>query len=350
MYERYESSLYDLELELTKYFPNQKILPVVGDIRDSEKFDRILRENNVDLIYHAAAYKHVPMMEKEPIEAIRNNIFGTLNVAKLAVKNEVAKFVLISTDKAVRPSSIMGTTKRVAELVISALSGKGTKFVAVRFGNVLGSNGSVIPIFKKQISQGGPITLTHPETTRYFMAISEAVQLVMVAGTMGKSGEVFLLDMGEPVKIADLANRLIHLSGLEPGKDIDVIYTGLRPGEKMHEELYWRGKGIIPTENKKITVWRSDAPDTTLLFTKLEQLRLCEQQRDKARAIQALKEIVPEATIGKVHVIQTEFNKTIPFSPYQGYHEREKNPDSAYNILGVREGTFMGELAVQREV
>jgi FlaA1/EpsC-like NDP-sugar epimerase len=349
MYERYESSLYELELDLERTNPNQQILPIVGDVLDTEKFDRVLREQKVELIYHAAAYKHVPMMEREPIEAIRNNVFGTMNVSRLAVKNGVAKFVLISTDKAVRPSSVMGTTKRIAELIIRSLCGKGTKFVAVRFGNVLGSNGSVIPLFKRQIGQGGPITVTHPETTRYFMAISEAVQLVMVAGTMGNSGEVFLLDMGEPVKIADLAERLVSLSGLKPNKDVDIVYTGLRPGEKVHEELYWRGKGIVPTENKKITVWRSEAPDTTLLYTQLEQLRLCEQQRNKERAIQTLNEIVPEATITK-NVPQQEHNKTIPFSPYQIARERERTPDSAFNIIGLREGIFMGELAAQREL
>ena len=298
MYERYESSLYELELDLRRNFPDVSILPVLGDILDSEKLMRVLRENQVELIYHAAAYKHVPMMEREPMEAVRNNVLGTLNVARMASKSGVGKFVLISTDKAVRPASIMGATKRVSELIVEALGGNGTRYVAVRFGNVLGSNGSVIPLFKKQISSGGPVTVTHPEATRYFMSISEAVQLVMIAGTMGTGGEIYLLDMGEPVKILDLAQNLIQLSGLQPNKDIDVVFTGLRAGEKLHEELYWQGEGIAATENKKITVWKSDdGVNRNLLFTQISRLEEQASRKDIKGSVDLLSEIVPEAKL-----------------------------------------------------
>ncbi len=275
LYERYENSLYELELELRKEFSAQKLLAVIGDINDTEKFRKVLMQNNIELIYHAAAYKHVPMMEREPIEAVRNNVIGTMNIAKLAIENNVNKFVFISTDKAVNPSNIMGTTKRVAELIVQGLNNlnnNGTKFIAVRFGNVIGSNGSVIPLFKKQIAEGGPVTVTHPEVSRYFMAISEAVQLVMTAGAMGNGGEIFLLDMGNPIKIVDLAKELIRKHGLEPGRDIDIVFTGLRPGEKLHEELYWQGEGIIPTENKKITMLRPNGAFCNDLFHKIDTL------------------------------------------------------------------------------
>jgi FlaA1/EpsC-like NDP-sugar epimerase len=299
--DRYENTLYELELRLKRKFPNQAILSIVGDILDSGKLKEIFYENKVNLVYHAAAYKHVPLMEREPAGAVRNNVFGTLNVAKLAVENHVDKFVLISTDKAVNPANIMGTTKRVAEMIVQGLSvnGSHTKFIAVRFGNVIGSNGSVIPIFQHQIIEGGPVTITHAEATRYFMSISEAVQLVMTAGAMGKGGEIFLLDMGEPIKIADLAIKLINSCGLVPGKDIDIHYTGLRPGEKLHEELYWQGEGIIPTENKKITMLKPNGLDFERLSIQLEALRRYEQARDVEGILFLLREIVPEAKIGE---------------------------------------------------
>ena len=295
--ERHENSLYDLELDLRKEFPDQAFLPVVGDILDVDKIDRLFGANSINLLYHAAAYKHVPMMEREPIEAIQNNVFGTLGLARLARTHGVEKFILISSDKAVRPTNIMGTTKRVAELIMKGMLGGGTKFVAVRFGNVLGSNGSVIPVFRKQIASGGPVTVTHPETTRYFMSISEAVQLVMVAGTLGDGGEIFLLDMGEPVKIVDLAGRLISLSGFQADKDVEIVFTGLRPGEKLHEELYWQGEGIVPTENKKITMWKPDGLDTATLFSQLNDLEKSIEANDVGAVITILGEIVPEARI-----------------------------------------------------
>jgi FlaA1/EpsC-like NDP-sugar epimerase len=302
LYDRYENSLYELEISLRRKFPDQPLLSVVGDILDSAKVNRILEENKVNLIYHAAAYKHVPLMEREPTEAVRNNVFGTLNIAKLAVQNHVDKFVFISTDKAVKPANIMGTTKRVAEMIIQGLSGNGsgTKFIAVRFGNVIGSNGSVIPIFRRQIIEGGPVTITHQEVTRYFMSISEAVQLVMTAGAMGRGGEIFLLDMGEPIKIADLAMKLINSCGLVPGKDIDIRYIGLRPGEKLHEELYWQGEGIVPTENKKITMLRPNGLDFGRLSLQLGALGKYEQARDEEGILFLLSEIVPEAKIGEL--------------------------------------------------
>jgi FlaA1/EpsC-like NDP-sugar epimerase len=298
--DRYENTLYELEIDLKRKFPNQPILSVVGDILDSVKLNEILSENKVNLVYHAAAYKHVPLMEREPAGAVRNNVFGTLNVAKLAVENHVDKFVLISTDKAVNPANIMGTTKRVAEKIIQGLSdnGSGTKFIAVRFGNVIGSNGSVIPIFQHQIIEGGPVTITHAEATRYFMSISEAVQLVMTAGGMGTGGEIFLLDMGEPIKILDIATKLINFSGLKPGKDVEIVFTGLRPGEKLHEELYWQGEGIVPTENKKITMLKPNGLYPDRLYTQLNKLEESSHSGNIQSIYTFLKEIVPEAKIG----------------------------------------------------
>jgi FlaA1/EpsC-like NDP-sugar epimerase len=237
------------------------------------------------------------LMEREPVEAVRNNVLGTFNISKLAVANKVNKFVMISTDKAVNPSSMMGTTKRVAELIVQGLSGGTTKFISVRFGNVIGSSGSVIPIFKKQIAEGGPITVTHPEVARYFMSISEAVQLVLTAGGMGQGGEIFLLDMGEPMKIVDLAKKMINFSGLTPQKDIDIVFTGLRPGEKLQEELFWQGEGVVPTENKKITMLKPNGRNFKLLLDRIGRLEQCERCNDVKGIFASLKEIVPEARI-----------------------------------------------------
>jgi FlaA1/EpsC-like NDP-sugar epimerase len=298
--DRYENTLYELEIDLKRKFPNQPILSIVGDILDSVKVDGILRDHKVNLVYHAAAYKHVPLMEREPVGAVRNNVLGTLNVAKRAVENHVDKFVLISTDKAVNPANIMGTTKRVAEMIVQGLSGNvsDTKFIAVRFGNVIGSNGSVIPIFQRQIMEGGPVTITHPDATRYFMSISEAVQLVMTAGAMGKGGEIFLLDMGEPIKIIDIATKLINYSGLKPGKDVEIVPIGLRPGEKLHEELYWKGEGVVPTENKKITMLKPNGLSLERLDTQLKELEESSHLSNAKGIYTLLKEIVPEAKIG----------------------------------------------------
>lgn len=300
LYERNESALYDIEIELRNRFRKIDVIPILGDILDTKKLEGVFAREGVDIVYHAAAFKHVPMMEREPLEAVKNNILGTRIVAELSIKHGVKKFILISTDKAVNPANIMGTTKRVAELIVQVLNENGTKFISVRFGNVIGSNGSVIPLFKKQIEEGGPVTVTHPEVTRYFMAISEAVQLVMTAGTMGKGGEIFLLDMGEPIKIVDLAKELIRKSGLQPGRDIDIVFTGLRPGEKLHEELYWKGEGIVPTENKKITMLKANGSiNKTVIYEKIKRLEELVIKSDIPSVIKTLKEIVPEATIDR---------------------------------------------------
>lgn len=297
LFERGENDLYHFEIELSKKVWNTKFVPFVGDIRDHERVKECMEIYRPSYIFHAAAYKHVPMMEANSTEAVKNNIFGTKVLVDLAAEFNVEKFVLISTDKAVRPTNVMGATKRVAELILqakSAVDGCNTQFIAVRFGNVLGSNGSVIPLFKKQIADGGPVTLTHPDITRYFMTIPEAVQLVIQAGAMGRGGEIFLLEMGEPVKIKDLAENLICLSGLTPGKDIEIEYTGLRPGEKLYEELLVEGEGIKKTHHDKIYVLEGLSPDIDALDSVLKDIEtVCKEGRDtRVKAI--LKELVPE--------------------------------------------------------
>ncbi len=256
-----ETELYNLFLELKDKTQEKSIefIPIVADVRDKEKIESIFQKYKPDIVFHAAAYKHVPLMEFFPEEAVKTNIIGTYNMALVSVENNVEKFINISTDKAVNPTSIMGATKRMAEMICSALNEIGkTKFVSVRFGNVLGSRGSVVPIFLEQIKKGGPVTVTHPEMKRYFMTIPEAVLLVFQAAAMGNGGEVFVLDMGEPVKIVDLAEKLIKLQGLEPYKDIDIIFTGLRPGEKLFEELLTAEEGISKTYHKKIYIAKID--------------------------------------------------------------------------------------------
>lgn len=296
LYERNETYLYFLELELRKQFPECNVIPVLGDILNREKFNRTITRHKVNLIYHAAAYKHVPMMQREPFEAVHNNILATKIVADAAVVTQVQKCVYISSDKAVNPSNVMGATKRVGEMIMQAFSNHETRFITVRFGNVIGSNGSVIPLFKKQIAKGGPVTVTHPEVTRYFMAISEAVQLVMTAGAMGKGGEIFLLDMGEPIRIMDLANKLIKSSGLTPRKDIEITYIGLRPGEKLHEELYWKGENVISTNNRKITMLRTNRVDKGFLFSQIDLLEEFEKEKYSDESFKILKNLVPEGT------------------------------------------------------
>jgi len=297
LYERSETPLYLLELELKRKFPQCTLLSIIGDISNEEKLNKVMVCFKINLIYHAAAYKHVPMMERDPIEAIRNNILAVRKIAQVAKKNNVEKFIYISTDKAVNPTSIMGATKRVGELIMQALDGNKTKFIAVRFGNVIGSNGSVIPLFKEQIEHGGPITITHPETSRYFMAISEAVQLVMSAAAMGEGGEIFLLDMGEPIKISDMATKLIKSSGLKPGKDIEIKYIGLRPGEKLHEELYWLGENIVQTPNKKITMLKTTTVTKECLFSQISSLEKLVQANSNKKLLDILKNLIPESNL-----------------------------------------------------
>ena len=273
--DNYENNAYAIQQELIrKYEGKLNLSTIIASIREYKRMDEIFNEYKPDVVFHAAAHKHVPLMENSPSEAIKNNIFGTLNVARLADAYKVKRMVLISTDKAVNPTNIMGATKRAAEMIIQTINKNSeTEFVAVRFGNVLGSNGSVIPLFKKQIAEGGPVTITHPDIIRYFMTIPEAVQLVLQAGAMAKGGEIFILDMGEPVKIVDLANNLIRLSGFEPGIDIKIEYSGLRPGEKLYEELLMSEEGLTKTANSKIFIGKPVEFDTKKVMHNLEMLK-----------------------------------------------------------------------------
>ena len=290
-----ETPLYRIDMELKTRSGETEVIPCIGDIRSRRGLERIFKQYKPEFVYHAAAYKHVPMMEMSPLNAINNNIIGTFKLASVAGRHHVNKFVLISTDKAVRPSSIMGTTKRVAEMVVQSMNGNGTRFVVVRFGNVLGSNGSVVPLFQKQIASGGPVTITHPEVTRFFMTIPEAVMLVLQAGSIGKGGELFLLDMGEPVKIVDLAKNMIRLAGLIPEQDIKIEYIGLRPGEKLYEELLIDGEGILDTAYNKIKVCNNfNGINDAVLYGAIEQFNLLlKDSGDKEAAIAILKRLVP---------------------------------------------------------
>jgi FlaA1/EpsC-like NDP-sugar epimerase len=288
LFERAESSLYFADLELRRQHPRLQVIPVVGDILDRRRVEEVIRASTPDLLYHAAAYKHVPLMEEHALEGIVNNVFGTESVAVAAREGGLKKFVLISTDKAVRPVGIMGMTKRVAECLIQVCNGGPTTFVAVRFGNVLGSDGSVLPLFQWQIAQGGPLTVTDPEASRYFMLLSEAAQLVLQAGAMGKGGEVFFLDMGEPVKILDLAHNLVRLSGLEPGRDIPIEVIGLRPGERLNEALLMDGEELLPTEHEKVLMVCNQGFNPVPFAKDLEELRRLVAARDREGAVAQL--------------------------------------------------------------
>lgn len=269
----YENTAYELQMELKRYYPELNIKVLIASVRDFDRLEIIFSEYKPDVIYHAAAHKHVPLMEVSPNEAVKNNCLGTLNLAKLSDKYHVKRFVMISTDKAVRPTNVMGATKRLCEMIIQTYNKRSnTEFVAVRFGNVLGSNGSVIPIFLKQIEEGGPVTLTHREITRFFMTIPEAVSLVLTAGLMAKGGEIFVLDMGEPVKIYDLACNLIRMKGFEPDKDIKIDVVGLRPGEKLYEELLMDEEGLQDTEKQKIHIGKPIKLDEEAFLKKLDVL------------------------------------------------------------------------------
>lgn len=273
IFDVYENNAYDIQQELRKAYPNLDLIVLIGSVRNSRKVEKVFAKFRPDIVYHAAAHKHVPLMEISPNEAIKNNVFGTYNVAMMADKYQAEKFVLISTDKAVNPTNIMGASKRICEMIIQLFSRhSNTEFAAVRFGNVLGSNGSVIPLFKKQIEAGGPVTVTHPEIIRYFMTIPEAVSLVLKAGASAKGGEIFVLDMGVPVKIADLARNLIELSGYVVGKDIEIKYTGLRPGEKLYEELLMDEEGLEDTENQLIHIGKPIDFNEQTFIKDLEQL------------------------------------------------------------------------------
>ena len=297
LFERAESSLYEIDMELRKNFPYIKVISVLGDIRDRTQLSHVFSDNKPKVVFHAAAYKHVPIMELQPWKAIKNNIIGTRNMILISKEYSIERFVFVSTDKAVRPANIMGASKRMAELLTQCQNGNGisnTSFMTGRFGNVLGSVGSVVPLFRKQIEKGGPVTVTHPDVTRYFMTIPESCQLILQAGAMGEGGEIFFLDMGTPIKIDDMARDLIRLSGFEPGVDIKIEYTGLRPGEKLYEELITEGEGIVPTSHEKIMVLKGKVCDQTFLDGKIDELRSLAHQQDAEGIRSLLKEIVPE--------------------------------------------------------
>ena len=269
----YENNAYDIQQELSRKYPDLDLVVLIASVRNKERIDSIFETYRPNIVYHAAAHKHVPLMEDSPHEAIKNNVFGTYKVAQAADRYGVDKFVLISTDKAVNPTNIMGASKRLCEMLIQSMNRNSrTNYVAVRFGNVLGSNGSVIPLFKKQIAEGGPVTVTHPDIIRYFMTIPEAVSLVLQAGAYAKGGEIFVLDMGEPVKILDLATNLIKLSGYRVGEDIQIVFTGLRPGEKMYEELLMNEEGLKETANKMIFIGKPIEFDEELFRSQLVEL------------------------------------------------------------------------------
>ncbi len=288
-FDRAESGLYFLDLELKRRQGACRIVPVVGDILDVARLEEVVREHAPDLVYHAAAYKHVPLMEEHPLDAITNNVLGTESVLTASLNGGVKKLVLVSTDKAVTPISVMGMTKRMAECLLQAAGGGPTTLVAVRFGNILGSDGSVLPLFQWQISRGGPVTVTHPETTRYFMLLSEAAQLVLQAGTIGQGGEIFFLDMGEPIRILDLAHDLLRLSGFHPGEDVPIEMIGLRPGERLTEELVMDREELRATEHPKVFTVRSPVLDAGAFHLDLEKLRRLVAARDAEGAVEQLR-------------------------------------------------------------
>jgi FlaA1/EpsC-like NDP-sugar epimerase len=291
--DRSENELYKLETELNAKFPNLDYVPLVGDILDVGFLRDVFASYRPHSVFHAAAYKHVPMMEKNCFQAVTNNVFGTYNVALLSRQFHVEDFVFISSDKAVNPTNVMGVTKRVAELIILGLQ-HNTRFIAVRFGNVLGSSGSVLPLFEQQIANGGPVTVTDPGAMRYFMTVTEAVQLVLQASTMGRGGEIFILDMGEPIRIVDLAQNAIRLSSLEPGKDIKIVFTGLRPGEKLFEDLRLEGEGIRSTVHEKIWMLEGERIDFEQVRVWLEELSSQVETKNVHGLVTKLRRIVPE--------------------------------------------------------
>lgn len=298
-----ESALYDLEMELrakgrqTPAGNSQPgtFRPIIGDVRDRDAMARVFAEVRPEIVFHAAAYKHVPLMEAQPDQAVRTNVMGTRNIAELCCANNAEECVLVSTDKAVNPTSVMGASKRVAEQLVQSLGGScGTRFITTRFGNVLGSNGSVIPLFRKQIADGGPVTVTDPEVTRFFMTIPEACRLVLEAGAMGKGGEIYVFDMGAPVRIIDLAEKMIRLSGKEPGRDIAITITGLRPGEKRYEELLASAENTLPTHHPRILIGKTRETDARLVREKVDELVRAAELGDTGLCRTLLRELVPE--------------------------------------------------------
>lgn len=301
LFEMAESPLHDLTVDLRKEFPNQQFVPVIADVRNVDMVKEVFEEYHPHVVFHAAAYKHVPLMEDFPAQAIFANVQGSKNVADMAIKFNAKRFVMVSTDKAVNPTNVMGASKRIAEIYVQSLFLKAakenancTKFITTRFGNVLGSNGSVVPYFKKQIAAGGPVTVTHPDIIRYFMTIPEASCLVLEAATLGNGGEIFCFDMGQPVKIADLAKNMIRLAGFEPGKDIEITYTGLRPGEKLYEELLNQKETTIPTKHKKILVAKVREYDYQEVAEQIEALIQLAKTGKVFPTVKLMKQIVPE--------------------------------------------------------
>ena len=294
LFDRHENGMFLLEGELRDRFPAVEIAPVLGDLLLEDQVEAAFASHRPALVFHAAAYKHVPLAELNVLQAVRNNVFGTLNAAQVAVRHKVTEFVLVSTDKAVRPASVMGATKRAAELVIGSLAPGPCRFVVVRFGNVLGSSGSVVPLFREQIARGGPVTVTDPEVTRYFMTIPEACQLILEASSAGEPGATYLLEMGSPVRIADLARQMIRLSGFEPDEDIAIVFTGLRPGEKLEEELVDEGERVMTTVHDRIRVVHG--PRHVLPPGWLGGLQLCVRRGDIAGALRLLQQAVPGYT------------------------------------------------------
>ncbi len=295
-----ESNLYSIQMELKHVVTYLKYRAVLGRVQDKKLVDDVFRKYKPDVVFHAAAYKHVPLVERNPWEAVYSNIVGTNTIVKAAIAHKVGRFVLVSTDKAVRPTNIMGASKRVTEKIVQAHPSGATKFIAVRFGNVIGSSGSVIPLFRHQIEKGGPVTVTHPEMTRFFMTIEEAAQLILQAFTMGEGGEIFILEMGTPVKIVDMARDLIRLSGKETDADIEIKFIGLRPGEKLHEELITEGEGIVRTEHEKILVLQSGIPlsnSSYFLDEKIKELAVLADAHDAKGIKFKLREIVSEYTM-----------------------------------------------------
>lgn len=323
-----ETPLFQIERELRERYQGLDIQPILGDVRDRTRIETVFDRFRPQVVFHAAAYKHVPMSEGNPEEAVRNNVFGTRIVADAADAVGAEHFVLISTDKAVNPTNIMGASKRVAELYVQDLARQSaTRMVTVRFGNVLGSNGSVVPIFREQIRKGGPVQVTHPEVTRFFMTIAEAVQLVLQAGSMGEGGEIFLLDMGESVRIVRLAEEMIRLSGLRPYEDIDIVFTGLRPGEKLYEELLIAGEGVGPTRHEKIRILNAVCCDRQVLHPALDRLERAVGELDRASIQRLVRELVPEyrTPVGKLTPLPAVQRpaRTAPFTGILSYGVRE---------------------------
>ena len=302
--DRAENALFEIDRELREQWLGADVRPCVADICDAVRVAHVFAHEKPDVVFHCAAHKHVPMMERNPGEAVKNNVLGTKVVADAAAEGGCAAFVMVSTDKAVNPTSVMGATKRCAELYVQSLNRRcGTRFVAVRFGNVIGSSGSVVPIFRKQIEAGGPVTVTHPEMKRYFMTIPEASQLVMQAGAIGQGGEIFVLDMGEPIRILDLARDMIVRSGLEPGEDVEIRFTGVRPGEKLYEELAGDNERTRPTSHPKIRVWelpRATGEQAGWMVSLLASVVNAKRED----VVGALKRVVPEYQAGEAEVMQ----------------------------------------------